>query len=134
MITLADVRDWLKTYGTAENYYVGKLDNKLDRSVGVYQRNRSGSPVTAIGGRELSSYDIKSISVLIHWNKNAVETERAAYALFNAILGETDLKINKTQIYYIRLNVPEPIDIGTDDKGVYERVIEFDLYYKRSDT
>lgn len=134
MITLADVRDWLKTYGVAEHYYAGKLDNKLERSVGVYQRTRSGSPVTAIGGRELSSYEVKSISVLIHWNQNAVETERASYALFNALLSEKDLKINGTQIYYIRLNVPEPVDIGTDDKGVYERVIEFDLFFKRSDT
>lgn len=133
MITLANVRDWLKSYGIAEHYYIGKLDNKQDKSIGVYSLKRNGPPTMAIGGLDLSTYDIKSISVLIHWNKNAAETEQAAYLLFNMLLGETDLTINGTQVYFIRLNVPEPVDVGTDDKGIYERVIEFELYYKRSD-
>ena len=29
--------------------------------------------------------------------------------------------------------VPEPMDVGTDNKGVYERVIEFKIYYERND-
>ena len=31
----------------------------------------------------------------------------------------------------IELLVPEPIDVGTDDKGTYERVIEMNLYYEK---
>ena len=29
------------------------------------------------------------------------------------------------------MQVPEPVDVGTDDKGIYERVIWFDIYYER---
>lgn len=133
MITLANVRDWLKTYGIAEHYYIGKLDNKQDKSIGVYSLKRSGSPMIPYGGMSQSTYDVKSISVLVHWNKNAAETEQAAYELFNRLLSETDLKINNKQVYFLRLNVPEPVDVGTDDKGVYERVIEFEIFYQRSD-
>ncbi len=133
MITLANVRDWLKTFNIAENYYIGKLDNKQDKSIGVYSLKQSTSPVIAIGGVENSTYNIKSVSVLIHWNKNADETEKAAYQIFDKLLNIKNLQINNTQIYYLKLNVSEPIDVGTDDKGVYERVIEFDLYFKRRD-
>ena len=133
MITLANIRDWLKTYGIAEHYYIGKLDNKQDKSIGVYSLKRSGSPTIPFGGLSQSTYDVKSISVLIHWTKNAAETEQAAYELFNRLLSETDLKINGAQVYFIRLNVPEPVDVGTDAKGIYERVIEFELFYQRSD-
>lgn len=133
MITLANVRDWLKSYDIAEHYYIGKLDNKQDKSIGVYSLKRSGSPVIPFGGMSQSTYDVKSISVLVHWNKNAAETEQAAYELFNKLLSETDLKINDKQVYLLRLNFAEPVDIGTDNKGVYERVIEFEIFYQRSD-
>lgn len=39
MILLADMKDWLKTVFEADHYYTGKLDNKKDRSIGVYQRS-----------------------------------------------------------------------------------------------
>lgn len=133
MITLANIRDWLKTFEIAENYYIGKLDNKKDKSIGVYSLNKSNLPVIALGGLENTTYNIKSVSVLIHWTKNADETEKAAFDLFDKLLSIKNVQINGIQIYYLKLNVSEPIDVGTDDKGVYERVIEFDLYYKRSE-
>lgn len=133
MITLANIRDWLKTFEIAENYYIGKLDNKKDKSIGVYSLNKPNSPVIALGGLENTTYNIKSVSVLIHWTKNADETEKAAFDLFDKLLSIKNVQINGIQIYYLKLNVSEPIDVGTDDKGVYERVIEFGLYYKRSE-
>lgn len=133
MITLAQVRDWLKTFDIAEHYYIGKLDNKLDKSIGVYSLKRSSPPTIALGGLRNTTYDIKSISVLIHWNKNADETEKAAYQLFDKLLKLTSFQIGDTFVYYLKLNVPETVDVATDEKGVYERVIEFDLYYERND-
>ena len=76
MIGLADVRDWLKGFAGAENYYIGTLDSKKPKSLGVYQRKPSGEAHIAIGGLDCTSYDIKQLSLLLHWNKNARETER----------------------------------------------------------
>ena len=129
MITLANIRDYIKQLAIADNHYIGKLDNKKDKSIGVYSLKRGSPPVTAISGN--STYDIIGVSILIHWNNNANETEIIARKLYEKLRTVKQLKINNTQIYMIQLLVPEPVDIGTDNKGVYERVIEINIYYER---
>ena len=131
MITLAEVRDWIKTFNAANNYYIGKLDNKQENSIGIYQRKTIDGPRVAIGGRSLTSYDVKSISILIHWNKNANETEKRAQYLYNRLFEAESVVIGGTPIKMIALLQNEPVDVGTDDNNVYERVIELDLYYER---
>ena len=129
MITLANIRDFIKSFGFAENYYIGKLDNKKDKSIGVYSLKRSEPPVTALGGE--STYDIIGVSLLIHWTNNADETEITARQLYEKLRTVKDVEINNTQIGMIQLLVPEPVDVGTDEKGIYERVIEMKIYYER---
>ena len=131
MITLAEVRDWIKTFNAANNYYIGKIDNKQENSIGIYQRKTIDGPRVAIGGRTLASYDVKSISILIHWNKNANETEKRAQYLYNRLFEAESVVISGTPIKVIALLQNEPVDVGTDDNNVYERVIELDLYYER---
>lgn len=131
MITLAEVRDWIKTFNAANNYYIGKLDNKQENSIGIYQRKTIDGPRIAIGGRTLASYEVKSISILIHWNKNANETEKRAQYLYNRLFKAESVVIGGTPIKMIALLQNEPVDVGTDDNNVYERVIELDLYYER---
>ena len=131
MITLAEVRDWIKTFNAANNYYIGKLDNKQENSIGIYQRKTIDGPRVAIGGRSLASYDVKSISILIHWNKNANETEKRAQYLYNRLFEAESVVIGETPIKMIVLLQNEPVDVGTDGNNVYERIIELDLYYER---
>lgn len=130
MIGLADVRDWLKGFGIGEHYYIGKLDAKKEKSIGVYQREMYRAAEVALGGLPETRTKVKRISVLVHWNKNARETEEAAQELFEKLLALREARVGDVQISYISLGVPEPVDVGTDDAGVYERVITFDLYYQ----
>lgn len=129
MIYLSDVRDWLKTLISADFFYIGKLDAKNDKSIGVYQRKNPAPPIQAVG--QSSSYEIKPISILIHWNKNANETEKTAYELYKKLMAVSSLDLNDTHVSFISLLQSEPVDVGTDDNGVYERVIELDIYYER---
>lgn len=129
MIYLSDIRDFLKTVFKAEHYYIGKLDNKQDKSLGVYSLKQSGAPTRAIGDE--STYSTMCVSLLLHWNNNANETERQARNLFETLYSVKDVEINKHTIYIIELLTPEPVDVGTDDKGVYEQVIEVKFYYER---
>jgi hypothetical protein len=131
MITLAEVRDWIKTFNAANNYYIGKIDNKQENSIGIYQRKTIDGPRVAIGGRTLASYEVKSISILIHWNKNANETEKRAQYLYNRLFEAESVVIGGIPVKMIALLQNEPVDVGTDDNNVYERVIELDLYYER---
>lgn len=131
-MTLAEIRDWLKSFDVAENYYIGRLDNKKEKSLGVYSLARRGAPVTAIGGVSCSSYDVKGVSLLLHWNRNARETEQAAQKLWRALFGAAHVDVpGGSHIQYVQPNVPEPVAIGTDDGGVYEYVIEINIYFRR---
>lgn len=134
MIALADVRDWLKGLAGAEHYYIGKVDAKQDRSIGVYSRAATGTPPgIALGGDACTKTMVKQVSLLIHWTRNAKETELAAQMLFEALRAAENIQIAGMQVNCIRLLVPEPVDVGTDEAGVYERVIWMDVYYERND-
>lgn len=128
-MTLADIREFMKTLDVADHYHIGRLNNKKERSLGVYSRARSGPPVKGIGGT--STYDVKAVTVLLHWNENARETEEAAWALWNKLQDVMDVDAGEGHIQYLRLIVPEPIQVGTDQNGIYEYVIQFDVYYRR---
>lgn len=133
MLALKDIRQYISDLKIAEDdhVYIGKLDAKQDKSIGVYPRPGRGQPVMALGGRNCSSYDIKRISLLIHWNRSVGESEAAANKLYDELLNETSLMIGNTHIQFLILQVPEPVNVGTDDKGIYEYVIELDFYYRR---
>ena len=131
MLGLVDVKDWIKTIFEADHYYMGKLDNKKDKSIGIYQRKNPMPPRVCLGGINLASYEVKQVSILIHWNNDANDTEKASYELFEALLGCQRVTINNIDVPFINLVTNEPVDVGTDDKGIYERVIEMDIYYKK---
>ena len=133
MLALKDIKQYISGLGIAddEHVYIGRLDNKKEKCIGVYGRPTSGPVNIAIGGLECTTYDTKSVSLLIHWNKIKDETERTAYDLFEKLRSVTSLSIGDTHINYLRLMVPEPQDVGSDDGGVYEYVIWLDFIYQR---
>lgn len=130
MLGLSDIRDYLKTLDIADHYYVGKLDNKQERSVGVYQRPPDRY-VAAVGNEK--KYDRRSVSILIHWNKNYSETEQHAFSVFEELKNIRNVTMGTTLVYYAIPLLETPQDVGTDDKGVYEQVIWMDFYYQKGD-
>ena len=130
MLTIAAVREWIASFGMAtdEHVYIGKLDNKQQKSIGVYARNGSGPP---LGGLGCTTYGVRRFSLLVHWNRSKSESEKAAYELYEKFEHISSLDIGETHIDYLRLMVPEPQDVGTDENGVYEYVIWLDLIYQR---
>ena len=87
MLKTTDIREWIASLGIAEDehVYMGKLDNKQQKSIGVYSRSSSGPPNIALGGLDYTSYDVRPISLLVHWNRSKPESEAAAYELFESI-------------------------------------------------
>lgn len=133
MMRLKDIRQYVAGLGIAEDshVYIGKLDNKKEKSIGVYNRQGQGPPRQALGGERNVAYEEKKISLLVHWNKSKTETEEAAVRLFEALQDSDAGNIGDTKIYFIRLDVPEPQDVGTDDNGVYEYVIWVSFFYEK---
>ena len=104
MIELKFIRDWLKSFGLFDNYYIGRLDTKKQNSLGVYNLQDDGRH-EVIGG--LKTYEKKGISLLIHGNTNKALTEKKAFDLYYAI---EDLikscnyqKIGNHSVYFIEL-------------------------------
>lgn len=133
MLGIGDVRDYIAGLGIADNnnVYCGKLDNKKDKSIGVYNLNRQRPLQTAVGGLNNSSYRIKSVSILVHWNKSVRDTEETSEQLYNMLRDTNNKIINDTKLLFTKMQVDGPMDVGTDDKGIFESVIELDIYYER---
>ena len=128
MLFLNQIRDWIRLLDAADNYYIGKMEVK-DKSLGVYPLSPR-PPTIAIG--QQSSYEVRRISLKLHWNKNQNESERAAYELYRKLRAvSSSFDISGTHIYFMRMLQSEPVSIGTDDTGVYEWVIETEFYYER---
>ena len=137
MLTSFDVMQWLKTLCTSKsinllNFYCGKLDNKKLNSLGVYSNLSSDiAPFMAIGGIESTTTAEIAICLLIHFNKNYRETEEESLKLFNALYELQPFTINEHEINQVELLVNYPKDVSCDDSGVFERVINFRLNYKK---
>ncbi|KLU68097.1 MAG: hypothetical protein RHS_6076 [Robinsoniella sp. RHS] len=133
MLMLEDVRDLVSGLGFTEdhNVYMGKLDAKQDKSIGVYNLKRSAPYTVAIGGKDKESYRTKQISILVHWNRSMRDTEAVGAELFEKLAAMREVRINEKQIKFIHPLVDQPVDVGTDDNGIYEMVIEIELIYER---
>lgn len=127
---LSDVRDYIASLGLADHVYMGKLPDKQDRSIGVYNSKHEHAYHTAIGGPDLESYGMKYVTLLIHWNMSPRDTEKAATALFEAVRAAREVTINEEKIKFIQ-PLYELQDVGTDDAGIYEMVIEAAAVYEK---
>ena len=132
MITLADIRDWLKSFGLFDNYYIGRIDSKKKNSLGVYNLQDAGRR-EVIG--DLKVYEKKGVSLLIHGDTNKANTERKAWDLDNAIesvcKNENILIAKEKKVFFIELLNNEPIDVNQDADSVYEYVIEMNIYFEK---
>ena len=127
---LTQFKDYLKTLNLADHYYIGKIDNSKEKTIGIYSMLHA-ERIEAIGKQ--SSYDIAGFRILVHWNKSMSETETASRKVYSAIRYIQDTQMTDKFVYYVDLSLGEPQFIGTDENGVYEYHIMGWIYYKRED-
>lgn len=122
-MNLEDVRDYVASLGMSEHVYMGKLPDKEDKSIGVYNSKHQHAYREVLGGRELEGYSEKYVSLLIHWNKSPRDTEKVSKELFEKLRIMRDANINNETIKFFQ-PLYDLQDIGTDDTGIYEMIIE----------
>ena len=131
MITLADVRDYLKSLNLFSGYYVGRIDANKKNVIGVYDlRNRSRHKTI---GTNTNKYEVKGVSLLIHGDTNKTNTEKLAIKLYEALESAENGEIAGRKINIIDLQQDAPIDVDADTNKVYEYVIEVLFYVERED-
>ena len=131
MITLADVRDYLKSFNLFSGYYVGRIDANKKNVIGVYDlRNRARHKTI---GTNTNKYEVKGVSLLIHGDTNKTNTEKLAIKLYEALESAENGEIAGRKINIIDLQQDAPIDVDADSSKVYEYVIEVLFYIERED-
>jgi hypothetical protein len=135
MVLLSDIRDFVASLGFVEDEYVysGKLEDKKDKSIGVYNRKVNTPNDIALGGLKLKSFGVKLISILVHWNKSQRDAEKAAIKLFNLLQNQRNFSIGQVKGKFVLMGMNEPQSVDTDDNGIYEYVIWCDIYYEREE-
>ena len=131
MITLADVRDYLKSFNLFSGYYVGRIDANKKNVLGVYDlRNRARHKTI---GTNTNKYEVKGVSLLIHGDTNKTNTEKLAIKLYEALESAENGEIAGRKINIIDLQQDAPIDVDADSSKVYEYVIEVLFYVEREE-
>lgn len=129
MITIKDVREFLKTKIDCDNWYSGKIDASKDKCIGIYNI-QGGKPYIALGGLDNTSYSSKAISILVHWTNNSNTAELKAQEVYNALFGKTGV-IAGHRVIQFDMKTDEPVPVGTDDNGIFEYVINLTIKYER---
>ena len=91
---IAEFKDYLKTKNVATYYYIGKIENSKEQVLGIYADGNTPR-VEAVG--KDSSYGTFGVRLLLHWNKNARETETQARSLFETIRYITNTDMSHTE-------------------------------------
>ena len=131
MITLADVRDYLKSFNLFSGYYVGRIDANKKNVLGVYDlRNRARHKTI---GTNTNKYEVKGVSLLIHGDTNKTNTEKLAIKLYEALESAENGEIAGRKINIIDLQQDAPIDGEADSSKVYEYVMEVVVYVEREE-
>ena len=129
MVTLADVRDYLKSFNLFQGYYVGRIDANKNNVLGVYDLRHSARHKTIGNGTQ--KYDVKGVSLLIHGDGNKTNTEQLAIKLYEALESAENAKIADRKVNVIELRNDSPIDVDVSENGTYEYVIEAIFYVER---
>ena len=130
MLELKEVRDLFETILQDVDYnvlYSSKMADKENNSIGIYNSKTAPNYLSSIGAD--TSYSIKPITILIHGTKSPVATEVLANDVYLAI---KEANLEGTSIQRLDLVYETPVDVGTDDSGVYEYTINLNIYYERS--
>ena len=127
---LSDIHEFIKSLNLSESVYMSTMPDKKEKSIGVYNSKHQREYKTAIGGSRLESYGTKYVTLLIHWNKSPRESEKAAMTVFEAVETVRNVTVNDELIKFIQ-PLYEPQDIGNDDAGICEWVIEMAVIYEK---
>lgn len=129
-MTLKTIKDFFKSaYGWTNSVSIGKIDNDADKAICFYHSRIGVAKTQTVGGKQNRTYGVLPVTVLLRWTKNADAAEAEAQSLYS-FFDEKNFEINQKRVFIIS-KYDGPIDLGTDDDGVYEYSFEFDVYYDK---
>ena len=129
-ISLKQIKDYFKSeFNWSDSISIGKIDNNQEKAICFYNSRRQLAYSPVIGEKSNKSTYIKPITVLLKYTKNQDSAENKIESIYE-FFEERTFFIGEKRIFVI-MNTDGPINLGTDDKGIYEYSVEMDLYIER---
>ena len=124
------VQDYLKTIiWDCEKWYIGKMDENQEKAIAIYANRRNLAKLSDF--KNLQSYGILPITLLLRWTKNYNIAETKANDIYELLDCSSffidDYRCNINCLY------DGPIDLGSDENGVYKFSIELNLLYRKGE-
>lgn len=118
------VKNGLKEIIAMSNWSCGTIDKNKEQAIGVYDNQRDISKISQF--ESLQTYTIVPFTLLLRYTQNYVNANKKAYEIYNILKTQKILEIDNKK-YNIFMVYENPQNMGPDDKGIYEFVIDFDL-------
>lgn len=134
MMRLEEIRDWLKsTIPEFEGCIaVGAIDGNQAKYVGVYHSKNQPKPRLCLGGAAQTRYQVAAVSILVHWTNSQPRAEETARKVYDAFYGLAAVQMGDAWVVSAAPKQP-PIPVGRDQRGIYEYVVEIEIYHERDD-
>ena len=127
---LTAIKDYFKTaFGWGEPISIGKIDNNEQRAICFYNSRTQRTTAHTFGGRALQSYRHYPVTILLRYGKGKQAAQDMAESVFS-FFDESQFTIDGRHAFALSI-YDGPIDLGTDDNGVFEYSVELDIYIKK---
>lgn len=127
-ITASQLKDWLKTQTTSPSWTTGKLDAMKDKTICIYSGLTPRSAIAPVGGGP-NTYAEAVFRIFIRWTNSSAECEAKAKSLYT-LLRFRSVIISENKSHLIPVH-DEPVNLGTDDKGICEYAIDLKVICER---
>ena len=132
MLKIACIKKWMENLNVADYYYLGNVEDNQIHSLAIYQQKNETSSRTCIG-KPKNATKLKQVSILVYWSNSYEETEEKALEIYELVREMDMLNLSNllmAEVKYISLVDNEPVDIGRDNSGIYQREINIDIFYE----
>lgn len=124
------VKDYLKAViKDCDNWFIGKIDDNQEKAIAIYSNKRQIDSISKF--KNLQSYGILPITLLLRWTKNYNTAETKANDIYELLDCSSffidDYRCNINCLY------DGPIDLGSDENGIYKFSIELNLLYRKGE-
>lgn len=127
---LTKIKNYFKAgYGWKDAISIGKIDNNRDKAICFYSSSTPRAAVHAWGGKATQSHTVKPVTILLRCGKTKQAAEDVAQSVFD-FFDESQFTIDGRSVFALA-TYGGPVDLGTDENGIYEYSIEFDFYFMK---
>ncbi|MDE5883888.1 MAG: hypothetical protein K2H29_02220, partial [Oscillospiraceae bacterium] len=116
--------DLLAELLNTESVTASCIDASKPETIGIYQRE-GFAPRECIGTE--SSYQTARIRIFVHWTDNPSRTEKKTLEIAELFSGFEDMETENHIIKFAEVKAVR--NIGKDEKGICEYIVDADLIY-----